>query len=115
VKKMTYLATATFLAMLILVPSALAQNLYAGDHDPFSPEPNAVVESDAQLQQEAGQPEPPPPTTEPVPGPDQPSSGAPLPKTGGPEIVGLLPMVLSGSVLFLVGLAVLARRVLWSR
>ena len=111
---MTYLAAASFLAMLILMPTALAQNLYAGDHDPFSPEPNATVESDVQLQQEAGQPEPPPPTTEPVPAPDNPSyTGPQLPGTGGLKIGSVVLPVLSGSVLFLVGLGVLARRILW--
>ena len=67
--RITYLVVAALLAMLILLPVAVAQ-----DTDPFMPEENAVVVDDAQLQQIAGQPEPPPPT------------GEPLPATGGLQV-----------------------------
>ena len=61
-RRITYLVVAALLAMLVLLPVAVAQ-----DTDPFMPEENAVVVDDAQLQQIAGQPEPPPPTSEPLP------------------------------------------------
>lgn len=74
-----YLLVAALLAMLIQLPTALAQeDTVLGDDDPYLPEPNAVVVDDAQLQQIAGQPEPPPPT------------GEPLPVTGGPQMGMLL-------------------------
>lgn len=104
VKRIVYLATAALLAMLILVPSALAQDAVpAGDDDPFVPEQNVTVVDDSQLEQIAGEPEPSQqPTTEPVP-----VTGQPLPKTGGPEINSAWAVVLPTSALLL-GLGVLA-------
>jgi hypothetical protein len=104
VKRIVYLATAALLAMLILVPSALAQDAVpAGDDDPFVPEQNVTVVDEAQLEQIAGSPEPSQgPTTEPVP-----VAGEPLPKTGGPEIGSAWVVILPASALLL-GLGVLA-------
>ena len=59
-KKAIYLAGAVLVALLILAPTALAQ-----DKDLMTPEENAVVVDEDALQQIAGQP---------------------LPETGGPEI-----------------------------
>jgi hypothetical protein len=105
VKRVVYLATTTLLAMLILVPSALAQDLLPGDDDPFLPEQNVTVLEEAQLEQIAGQPLPSePPIIEPVPVSGQPSDSAPLPKTGGLEIgssSSAWVMVLSASALLL--------------
>lgn len=108
-KRLTRLATAALLAMLILVPGALAQGVeLPGDADVLAPEPNAVVVDEETLQQIAGQPLPGEPAREPVS--VQPSTGAPLPGTGGPEIGSILALVLSVSVVFfLSGLAILAR------
>jgi hypothetical protein len=112
VKKIVYLAASTLVAMLILVPTALAQDAqFPGDTDPFSPETNAVVVTEAQLEQIAGQPLPSSqgPIIEPVPVTGQPSTSAPLPGTGGLEIDGsALAVVLSASILLLLGLGVLA-------
>ena len=94
--------------MLILVPSALAQqDVLPGDDDPLAPEPHPVVES-AELERIAGQPLPSqPPTIEPLPVSGQPSTGDPLPKTGGPEIGSTAAVVLPAGALLL-GLGVLA-------
>jgi hypothetical protein len=111
VKRVVYLATTALLAMLILVPSALAQDVLPGDDDPFLPEQNVTVVEEAQLEQIAGQPLPSePPTVEPVPVTGQPSDSAPLPKTGGPETdSSTWAMVLSASaLLLLLGLGSLA-------
>jgi hypothetical protein len=86
VKRIVYLATAALLAMLILVPGALAQDVHPGDDDPFLPEQNVIVVEHAELERMAGQP---------------------LPKTGGPEIGSALAGVLPASALLL-GLGVLA-------
>jgi hypothetical protein len=104
VKRIVYLVTAALLAMLILVPTALAQDAVpAGDDDPLVPEQNAMVVDEAQLQQIAGEPLPSQqPTTEPVP-----VAGEPLPKTGGPEIGSAWVVILPASALLL-GLGVLA-------
>ena len=111
-KRVVYLATSTLLAMLILMPSALAQDVLPGDDDPFLPEQNVMVLEEAQLEQFAGQPLPnEPPTTEPVPVTGQPSDSAPLPKSGGPEIgsSSVWAMVLSAyALLLLFGLGGLA-------
>src|ERR671913_2299343 len=59
VKRLVCLATATLVAMLILMPAALAQNMVPGDDHPHLPEPNAVVVgSHEELEQVAGQPVP---------------------------------------------------------
>src|SRR5918997_3090764 len=82
VKRLVYLATATLVAMLIVVPAALAQNMVPGDDHPNLPEPNAIeVGSHEELEQVTGQPVP---TQHPGEPPEQvatsPSGG--LPKTG---------------------------------
>ena len=107
-RRITYLITTALLAMLILVPAALAQNPLPGDDHPHLPEPNAVVVgSHEELEQIAGQPVP---AQHPGPHPDQvpasPSQG--LPKTGGPSVSVILP----GAALLLVGSGVLAYAVL---
>ncbi len=86
VKRIIYLATAALLAMLVLVPGAVAQDLLPGDDDPFLPEQNVIVVEHAELERIAGQP---------------------LPKTGGPEIGSALTGILPASALLL-GLGVLA-------
>jgi LPXTG-motif cell wall-anchored protein len=95
VKRILYLATAALVAMLILMPAALAQqDMVPGDDDPHSPEPNAVVVgSHGELEQIAGKP---------VPAhPGEPPKG--LPKTGGPAVSVILP----AAALLLVGSGVL--------
>jgi LPXTG-motif cell wall-anchored protein len=98
VKRMLYLATAALVAMLILMPAALAQqDMVPGDDDPHSPEPNAVVVgSHEELEQIAGKPVP---SQHPGEPPDQ----GGLPKTGGPYVSVILPaaaLLLVGSGVF---------------
>lgn len=106
-----YLATAALVAMLILVPAALAQNMLPGDDDPHSPEPNAVVVgSHEELERIAGQPVPSQhPGQHPEPVPAAPTQG--LPKTGGPSVTVILP----AGALLLVGSGVLAYAVAFRR
>jgi hypothetical protein len=94
VKRILYLAIAILVAMVVLVPIALAQE-FPGDTDPFTPEPNAIEVSHEELAQIAGQPLP-----------SQGPTSEPLPKTGGPGFGGptvVLPaaavMLLSSGVL----------------
>jgi hypothetical protein len=105
VKRIVYLATAAFVAMLILVPPALAQNVLPGDDDPHLPEPSAVVVgSHEELERIAGQPVPSQhPGEPPEQVPASPSQGG-LPKTGGPPVGTILP----AAALLLVGSGVLA-------
>ena len=111
-KRIVYLATAAFVAMLILVPAALAQDAVPGDDDPYLPEPNAVVVgSHEELERIAGQPVPSqhpgePPEQVPASPSQSPSQG--LPKTGGPSVSVILP----AAALLLVGSGVLAYAVL---
>jgi hypothetical protein len=109
VKRIVCLATAGFVAMLILVPAALAQEELPGDDDPYSPEPNAVVaSSQEELEELAGRPVPSlTPGEPPEQVPASPSQG--LPKTGGPSVVSV---ILPGAALLLVGSGVLAYAVL---
>jgi hypothetical protein len=108
VKRLVYLATATLVAMLILVPPALAQNMVPGDDDPYLPEPNAVaVGSHEELEQVAGQPVPAQHPGEPPEQVPASPSGA-LPKSGGPPVGVILP----AAALLLVGSGVLAYAVL---
>ena len=98
-KRVAYLVVAALVAMLILVPVALAQdNMVPGDDDPFLPEPNAVVTgSQEELQQIAGQPLPSQdPGQPPVEVPAAPPQG--LPASGGPPVV-----ILQAAALLLVG------------
>ena len=106
-----YLATAALVAMLILVPAALAQNMLPGDDDPHSPEPNAVVVgSHEELERIAGQPVPSQhPGQHPEQVPAAPTQG--LPKTGGPSVTVILPAV----ALLLAGSSVLAYAVAFRR
>ena len=97
-RRITYLVTAALVAMLLLVPAALAQDIVPGDDDPHLPEPNAVeVSSHEELEQIAGQPVP---SQHPGEPPDQ----GGLPKTGGPSVSVILP----AAALLLVGSGVLA-------
>jgi len=107
VKRMIYLATAALLAMLILVPAALAQGAVPGDDHPHLPEPNAVeVGSQEELERIAGQPVPSQhPGQHPEPVPTVPPQG--LPKTGGSSVTVILPaaavlLVSSGVLAFAV-------------
>lgn len=108
VKRVVYLATATLVAMLILVPAALAQNIVPGDDDPYLPEPNAVVVgSHEELERIAGEPVPAQhPGEPPEQVPASPSQG--LPKSGGPPVSLILP----AAALLLVGSGVLVYIVL---
>jgi LPXTG-motif cell wall-anchored protein len=112
VKRIVYLATAAFVAMVILVPAALAQDAVPGDDHPHLPEPNAVVVgSHEELEQIAGQPVPSqhpgePPEQVPASPSQSPSQG--LPKTGGPSVSVILP----AAALLLVGSGVLVYAVL---
>ena len=86
-KRITYLALAALVAMLILAPVALAQDLVPGDDDPLSPEQNVVVvlEEDA-LEQAVGKEVPEQIPDEPI---DEP--GGPAPKEGTQPKGGALP------------------------
>ncbi len=77
-KRIIYLATSVLVVVLVLAPSALAQDLAPGDDDPYLPEQNVVVVGDEELEQIAGQPLPAGPPAEPVTVPD-----APLAEAGG--------------------------------
>jgi hypothetical protein len=79
VKRVAYLALAAVVALLILAPAALAQDMVPGDDDPYLPEPEATVVEHAELERIAGQPVP-----------SQPPAKQPLPKTGGPAAGALL-------------------------
>ena len=100
-KRLMYLATAALVAMLILVPTALAQDVHPGDDHPHQPEPHPQVASHEELQQIAGQPVPSPhPGQHPEQEPHSPTQG--LPTTGGPSVI------LPAGALLLVGSGVLA-------
>ncbi len=105
-KRIVYLATAALVAMLILMPAALAQDMVPGDDHPHLPEPNAVVVgSHEELGQIAGQPVPSPdPGQHPEPVPPAPTQA--LPAAGGP------PVILPAAALLLMGSGVLAYGVL---
>jgi LPXTG-motif cell wall-anchored protein len=108
VKRLVCLATASLVAMLILVPSALAQqDVLPEDDHPHLPEPNAVVVgSHEELEQIAGKPVPSQhPGEPPDQGPALPSQG--LPKTSGPSVSVILPaaallLVSSGVLVYVV-------------
>jgi hypothetical protein len=104
VKRIAYLATAALVAMLILMPATLAQDMVPGDDHPHLPEPNAVVVgSHEELEQIAGQPVP-----SPNPGqhPEQVPAAPPqeLPASGGPSVTAV---ILPAAALLLVGSGVL--------
>ncbi len=100
-KRILYSAIAALVAMMVLVPTALAQDIVPGDDHPHLPEPNAVVVgSHEELEQIAGQPVPSPhPGEHPEPVPAAPTQG--LPASGGP------PVNLPAAALLLVGSGVL--------
>jgi LPXTG-motif cell wall-anchored protein len=104
VKRLACVATTALVAMLILMPAALAQEAVSGDDHPHLPEPNAVVVgSHEELERIAGQPAPSQhPGDPPEQVPASPSQG--LPKTGGPSVG----MILPAAALVLVGSGVLA-------
>ena len=100
------MVTAALMAMLIVVPAALAQEAVPGDDHPHSPEPNAVVVgSHEELERIAGQPVPSQHPGEP------PEQGKGLPKTGGPSVSAILP----AAALLLVSSGVLAYYVVLRR
>ena len=107
-KRVAYLALAAVVALLILAPSAMAQDMLPGDDDPMLPEPNAeVVSSHEELERIAGQPLPSQgPGEPPLQVPDSPTQG--LPKSGGPSVSAIVPT----AALLLVGSGVLAYAVL---
>lgn len=118
-KRIIYLVMAALVAMLILAPAALAQDLVEGEDDVLSAEREATVVEQGELEQIAGQPLPKQAPDEPIDEPGgpapkegtQPKGGA-LPKSGGamtPSAL-LLPaaaLLLGSGVL---GYAVLRRR-----
>ncbi len=107
-KRLVYLATAALVAMLVLAPAALAQDMAPGDDNPHSPEPHPQVASHEELQQIAGQPVPSQdPGQHPGEVPHSPDTHSPptqggLPSTGGPSVI------LTAGALLLVGSSSLA-------
>jgi hypothetical protein len=84
VKRIIYLATAALAAMLLLAPTALAQDAVPGDDDPLSAEQNVVVVEQDMLDDVVGKPLPQQLPDEPIdePGGPAPKSDA-LPNSGG--------------------------------
>ncbi len=118
-KRVAYLALAAVVAMLVLVPTALAQDLVEGEDDVLTAEQEATVVEHGELEQIAGQPLPKQVPDEPIDEPGGPApkegtqpKGGSLPKSGGlmtPSAL-LLPataLLLGSGVL---GYAVLRRR-----
>ena len=85
-KRVAYLALAAVVALLILAPTAMAQDMVpAGDDDPNLPEPNAVVVgSNEELERMAGRPVP-------SQNPGEPPEKEGLHKTGGPSVSAIVP------------------------
>ena len=117
-KKVAYLAGSTVVALLILAPSAMAQDLVEGEDDVLTAEREATVVEHGELEQIAGQPLPKETPDEPI---DEP--GGPAPKEGTQPKGGALPKsggVMASSALLLpaalllgsgvLGYAVLRRR-----
>ncbi len=101
VKRIMYLATAALVFMLIVAPTALAQDVHPADDHPHQPEPHPQVASHEELQQIAGQPVPSPhPGQHPGEVPHSPTQQ--MPATGGPSVI--LPV----ATLLLLGSGVLA-------
>ncbi len=83
-KRVIYLATAALVAMLILVPTALAQDLVEGEDDVLAAEREATVVGHEELERIAGQPLPKQAPDEPIDEPGGPApKGGTLPKSGG--------------------------------
>jgi hypothetical protein len=105
VKKVAYLAGTTVVALLILAPSAMAQDVVEGEDDVLTAEREATVVEHGELEQIAGQPLPKEAPDEPI---DEP--GGPLPKEGTQPKGGTLPKsggVMSSSALLLPAAALL--------
>ena len=103
-KRVAYFALAAVVALLILAPSALAQDVLPGDDHPLLPEPNAeVVGSHEELERIVGKAVPSQGPGEPPlqVGPDSPTQG--LPKSGGPSVSAIVP----AAALLVVGSGVL--------
>jgi hypothetical protein len=113
VKRIIYLAMSALVAMLILVPAALAQDAGPGDDDPLSPEQNVVVLEKDALKQTVGKELPQQMPDEPIdePGGPAPKDGA-LPKSGG--VVAPSSLLLPAAALLL-GSGVLTYKVLRHR
>ncbi|MEJ7871525.1 MAG: hypothetical protein WKF67_04650 [Rubrobacteraceae bacterium] len=90
-KKITYLALAALVAMLILAPAALAQDARPGDDDPLAPEQNVVVLEEDALEQAVGKQIPEQIPDEPIDEPGGPApKGGTLPKSGGAVVPSAL-------------------------
>ena len=84
VKRATYLAIVTLVAMLVLAPAALAQDAVEGEDDVHTAEREATVVEHGELEQIAGQPLPKLVPDEPIDEPGGPApKGGTLPKSGG--------------------------------
>ena|SRR5215207_332940 len=84
VERIIYLAISALVAMLILAPAALAQDLGPGDDDLLLPEQNVVVLEKDALQQTVGKELPQQLPDEPIDEPGGPApKGGTLPKSGG--------------------------------
>ncbi len=92
-KRILYLAIVALVAMMVLVPTALAQDVLPGDDDPHLPEQNVMVVEREELERIAGQS---------------------LPKSGGPEIGGPA-LILPAAAALLLASGVLAYGVLRRR
>lgn len=90
-KKITYLALAALVAMLILAPAALAQDARPGDDDPLAPEQNVVVLEEDALERAVGKQIPEQIPDEPIDEPGGPApKGGTLPKSGGAVVPSAL-------------------------
>ena len=84
VKRTTYLAIAALVVMLVLAPTALAQDAVEGEDDVHAAEQEATVVEHGELEQIAGQPLPKQVPDEPIDEPGGPApKGGTLPKSGG--------------------------------
>ncbi len=100
-------------AMLILAPAALAQDLVPGDDDPLSPEQNVVVLEEDALEQAVGKQIPEQIPDEPIDEPGGPApKGGTLPKSGGMVVPSTL---LLPAAALLLGAGVLTYTVLKRR
>lgn len=90
-KKITYLALAALVAMLILAPAALAQDAGPGDDHPLAPEQNVVVLDEDALEKAVGKQIPEQLPDEPIDEPGGPApKGGVLPKSGGAVVPSAL-------------------------
>jgi hypothetical protein len=119
VKRIMYLVMAALVAMLILAPAALAQDVVEGEGDVLAAEWEATVLEHGELEQIAGQPLPKQAPDEPIdklggpaPKEDMQSKGGSLPKSG--DVVAPSAMLLPADALLL-GSGVLGYAVLRCR